>query len=193
MEKTSRFNYIKKGIVGVCAATMLTGLCAGAAFADVQSAGTAESVDSGTGKIATNVSVQSEVANISATVPTSVTVSIAPSGALTFPASTDFKIHVNADCWPLKVSELAVATETGFTLAETDTLTEANNLYLTLNGTALKAAAADNATAVASLAQTESKAEDLNIDMAGKVKGVGYTTAPAKIVTLNWTLAPVTE
>lgn len=32
MTKTSRFNYIKRGVVGVCAATLLTGLCAGTAF-----------------------------------------------------------------------------------------------------------------------------------------------------------------
>ena len=32
MTKTSRFNYIKRGLAGVCAATMLTGLCAGTAF-----------------------------------------------------------------------------------------------------------------------------------------------------------------
>ena len=37
MTKSSRFNYIKRGIVGVCAATMLTGLCAGSAFAATES------------------------------------------------------------------------------------------------------------------------------------------------------------
>ncbi len=65
MEKTSRFNYIKKGIVGVCAATMLTGLCAGTAFADDAT----KADDSGTMTSAIAVDTQ-KIGQISVTVPT---------------------------------------------------------------------------------------------------------------------------
>lgn len=191
MEKTSRFNYIKRGLVGVCAATMLTGLCAAPAFA-ASEVSESRPVDTGTGVASTEVTALTEVGNISATVPTKVVLSVAPSGELTFPTN-DFKIHINEGNWPMKVSKLVVAPESAFTLATTDEFTEANsNLYLTLNGTALAADSSENTDAVAALAQNESKVEDLSLAMTGKTKGLAYSTTSAKLVTLTWTIAPVT-
>lgn len=89
MEKTSRFNYIKKGIVGMCAATMLTGLCAGAAFADPT---VTEPVE-GDYAVGTSTAVNAELdnANISATVPTSIGAKIDSSGKIFFPTNAELR------------------------------------------------------------------------------------------------------
>ena len=69
MTKTSRFNYIKRGLVGVCAATMLTGLCAGTAF------GAATDVAN-----ETPVTVNTQAINISVTVPTATVSAVVDAG-----------------------------------------------------------------------------------------------------------------
>lgn len=187
----SKISNLKKGIVGVCAATMLTGLCAVPAFAasEVSESG---SVDIGTGAATTVVTALTEVGNISATVPTKVVLSVAPSGELTFPTE-NFKIHINDGNWPMKVSKLVVAPDSAFTLATSDAFSEVDsNLYLALNGTALAADLSENTDAVKTLAQSESKAEDFALTMTGKTKGLAYSTTSANLVTLTWTIAPVT-
>ncbi|HJF64435.1 MAG TPA: hypothetical protein K8W22_13360 [Gordonibacter urolithinfaciens] len=193
MTKTSRFNYIKRGLVGVCAATMLTGLCAGSAFG-TGSVDTTGSVDGTSGEANTIVKAKSETANISATVPTAMTVSIAPDGTLTFPDNTSFVIGINAGGWPLKVSDVALTPAGSYHLATTDAFAEQDsNLYLAMNnGTADVPLKADtNTSAVSNLAQTASGAEDLGVTMKGKVKNPSYQTTASEIVTMKWTIAPV--
>lgn len=191
-EKTGRFEYVKRGIVGVAAATLLTGLCAVPAFAagTVDASGPANAT---TGEASTVVSAKSETANISATVPTTMTVSIAPNGTLSFPDSTAFVIKIGADCWPLKVSSVDLTTPGAYKLAATDAFETDTNLYLTMNnGTTDVPLTADaNAEAVKGLAQTTSQEQDLGVTMNGKVKGASYATTASEIVTMKWTIAPV--
>lgn len=108
MTKTSRFNYIKRGLVGVCAATMLTGLCAGAAFGDVNVTGGLDV----TGTSDTSVVVDKANltgAQISATVPSSAPVSFSVAGgALTGPNTVDFAIKDSGSTAGLKITGIAV-------------------------------------------------------------------------------------
>ncbi|MCB6312358.1 hypothetical protein [Gordonibacter pamelaeae] len=92
MTKTSRFNYIKRGLVGVCAATMLTGLCAGTAFAD-QSATKIYTLDT-------------SAAQISVTVPTgNAGASLNAAGALTLPDL----VLTNESLAPVYISKVEVS------------------------------------------------------------------------------------
>lgn len=189
----SKMTNLKKGVVGVCAATMLAGMCAVPAFA-AGSVDATDDVDAGTGVASTNVKAKSEVANISATVPTAMTVSIDPDGTLTFPDSSHFVIGIKAGNWPLKVSDVALTAASSYELATTDAFPEeGSNLYLAMNnGTTDVALAADtNTSAVSNLAQTAGGAEDLGVTMKGKVKGASYNTTASEIVTMKWTIAPV--
>ena len=92
MTKTSRFNYIKRGIVGVCAATMLTGLCAGTAFAAEK---------------ATKVyTLDTSAAQISVTVPTGAAgASLSADGTLTLPELT----LTNESLAPVFISKVEVS------------------------------------------------------------------------------------
>lgn len=193
MEKTSRFNYIKRGIVGVCAATMLTGLCAAPAFAAAGfTAGTSGTTNVAGGTASTDVKAESDTIQISATVPTTVSAAVNANGELTFPDATAFKIHVNDGSWAVKVSDVAVVLESGYTLANDENVSDANNLYLAFNnGTsdvALKASS--NTDAVSNLAQATNGASDMGVTMKGKVYGMSYADAFAgkKLVSLTWTL-----
>lgn len=190
MTKTSRFNYIKHGLVGVCAATMLTGLCAGAAFAvepptiDVPS--TASTIQSG-GTATTAVKAQAETAQISATVPTTVTASVDSTGTLTFPDNTKFVITATNDSWPVKVSGLSVAVADGYTLA--DTPAASKEIGLSIGSTPLKAA--DNTSAISELKQTAAGSDPIKISMSGSLYQPSYAdvTSSLSIATLTWTLS----
>ena len=189
----SKMTNLKKGVVGVCAATMLAGMCAVPAFA-AGSVDATDDVDAGTGVASTIVKAKSEVANITATVPTAMTVSIDPDGTLTFPDATHFVIGIKAGAWPLKVSDVALTAASPYELATTDAFPEeGSNLYLTMNnGTTDVALTADtNTSAVSNLAQTAGGAENLGVTMNGKVKGASYNTTASEIVTMKWTIAPV--
>ena len=85
----SKLTNLKKGVVGVCAATMLTGLCAVPAFAE----NAASAANGGTlsgGKGTTQVSIQSQNDQISATVPS--TIKLVVGSDKNFVAPTDAKI-----------------------------------------------------------------------------------------------------
>ena len=100
----SKMTNLKRGVVGVCAATMLAGMCAVPAFAVVPDVtpGSNETVASGSAAAAkTEISAKTDAAQISATVPTAVVASVDAAGALTFPDSTAFVITVGNDSWPV--------------------------------------------------------------------------------------------
>ncbi len=189
-----KIDVLKRSVVGVCAATLLTGLCVAPAFA-AGSVDASAAVDKANGTGNTTVQVKSEVANITATVPTKITVSIAPNGTMTFPASTDFKITAGGnDNWPLKVASLGVTMEGSYKLATTDAFTEQDsNVYMTLNnGTsdvALASDASTNGEAVKTFVQKVSGSTDWGLTMNGKVKGAKYSTTAATVATLNWTIS----
>lgn len=190
MEKTSRFNYIKKGIVGVCAATMLTGLCAGAAFAAPGvEAGTPGTIASG-GTSTTAVKAEAADAQISVTVPTSVTASVDSTGVMTFPDSTKFQITATNASWPVKVTALDVAVADGYTLKDSEaSLAAAKDIIISIDGTALKAA--DNGVAIGGLAQTTANGNPIAVAMTGKMHSPSYAdiSTGVGVATLTWTLS----
>lgn len=92
MEKTTRFNVLKKGIVGVCAATLLTGLCVVPAFA--------------ADKATQIYTLDSTAAQISVTVPTGdVKAVLATDGSLTLPSLT----LTNGSLAPVFISKVEVS------------------------------------------------------------------------------------
>lgn len=191
-----RISNLKKGVVGVCAATMLAGMCAVPAFAaDVRdvTAGSSETVASGSAAAATTeVKAKTETAQITATVPTAVVASVDASGELTFPENTAFKISAGNASWPVKVSALSVAVENSAALQTTDAGVDGvGKLYLAIDGKALKDTGND--TAIGGLAQTTAGVADIGITMTGKMYNPTYTEATTglKLATLTWTLAAV--
>lgn len=84
-EKIGRFEYVKRGLVGVCAATMLAGMCAVPAFAADASLTATDgeySAEANTTTVSATVSSQ-----VSATIPTTVPAYIGTNGAIQFPES----------------------------------------------------------------------------------------------------------
>ena len=139
MEKTSRFNYIKRGLVGVCAATMLTGLCAAPAFAatgsiskdnsnfnDSSNGGlSATTADTAVGIDPAQVDLQ-----ISATVPQGVSVGIDNTGALALPTDS-IAIKNTSTIVPLVLTTVTI-NATGSPVTLVDASPAAGQLALTL-------------------------------------------------------------
>lgn len=189
-----RFDYIKRGIVGVCAATLLTGVVAAPAFAVIPDVtpGSATEITSGTpDAVSTEVKAQAEVAQISATVPTTVIAAVDSSGSLTFPDNNAFVIKATNASWPVKVSDLKVdVTASGYSLKANEAgLAAAKDMYLTLGGKALTADV--NTDAIAGLEQTSANGSDIGIAMAGKIYNPSYADVVSglSLATLKWTLA----
>ena len=191
----SKMTNLKKGVVGVCAATMLAGMCAVPAFAVVPDVtpGSNETVASGSAAAAkTEISAKTDAAQISATVPTAVVASVDAAGALTLPDSTAFVSTVGNDSWPVKVSALDVAVENSGALQTSEAgVDAADKLYLAIGGKHLTASG--NGDAIASLAQTTAGTADIGIAMTGKMYNPTYSAATTglKLATLTWTLAAV--
>ena len=186
MEKTSRFNYIKRGLVGVCAATMLTGLCAGSAFAAATAQGGETPVTVDTGNI-----------NLSVTVPTApVKASVGADGTFTDVNGGDF---VNNSVCGVHVSEIEVKT-TGSALilqGATDFDAAANatknvaKLGASINGVSLDMADYTSKKAPANTISLASNATQ-GITLSGAVKNLTGATMnePAlTFVTIAWTVA----
>ncbi|MDB1806624.1 hypothetical protein ABG957_10915 [Eggerthella lenta] len=111
----SKMTNLKKGVVGVCAATMLTGLCAVPAFAENAASATNGGTLSG-GKGTTQVSIQSQNDQISATVPSAIKLVVGSDK--NFVAPTDAKITNTGTLVSVKVSSVQVTTTNGSLVAE---------------------------------------------------------------------------
>lgn len=112
----SKFTGLKKGLVGVCAATLLTGVCAAPAFA----AGTDFTDGTMTSKITANTSA---IGQISVTVPTTALQGVSDSsGSLTFGEYT----FTNNSTLKVKVSKMAVTKDTKANLVKADAMTGDN-------------------------------------------------------------------
>lgn len=108
-EKTGRFEYVKRGIVGVAAATLLTGLCAVPAFA-------AEGDDT------TTVTVTAPSAQVAVTVPTNMTATLGDDGQMNAQGDGAAFTYTNT-VYGLQIKSLKVVPETGFTIGDSaDTL-----------------------------------------------------------------------
>lgn len=119
MTKTSRFNYIKRGLVGVCAATMLTGLCAGAAFG-----ASAEQTSS------TVVNVTTPVLQISTNVPTSSAVTLKADGSLDQAGAMSFSATDNP--YKLVVKSVKAEAANSFKINAAATMTDDNGVSATI-------------------------------------------------------------
>lgn len=186
MTKTSRFNYIKRGLVGVCAATMLTGLCAGTAFGAVADQ-----------ESQTAVQLKTADVNISVTVPTSpVAVAVGSNGTFTDIAGGTF---TNNSLCGVHVSKIAVAktadsimTLKGGTEFGTDTAT--NNiakLSATVGSVPLDLASYSTATKPTSAIELGTGAT-ADVKFSGAIKNLTAEAmgAPAlDFVTITWTIA----
>lgn len=199
MTKTSRFNYIKRGLVGVCAATMLTGLCAGTAFAAGETYPSVGSDTSSGSTGTTAITAKATDAQIKATIPTQVYVKMNTDGTLQFPSN----ISITADAdnmFGLKVSGVKATVGSGLTdysLATTSTA-GAKEVYL-----GLKKSDSDTATVLA--ADTDLKSLDLtaapgaaatpllegSIDKSGLTYGMVTAESGFSLASLAWTVSPV--
>lgn len=185
----SKMTNLKKGVVGVCAATMLAGMCAVPAFAadpPAIDAGTSKDIASG-GTVETAVKAQAKTAQISATVPTTVTASVDSAGVLTFPDNKTFVIAATNDSWPIKVSNLDVAVAGDYNLV--DTPAAAKDISLSIGDTALKVTGND--TAIESLKQASKGSDPIGITMSGILYQPSYAdvTSGVPVATLTWTLS----
>ncbi len=123
MTKTSRFNYIKRGLVGVCAATMLTGLCAGTAFGgtvtgSVSSAnnnfndGATAGLADASASTAVGLDPSQVDLRISATVPQTVSLAIDNAGTLVLP-SDKISIKNTSTLVPLVLKTVSASVPSG--------------------------------------------------------------------------------
>lgn len=187
----SKMSNLKKGVVGVCAATMLTGMCAVPAFAEVgvTNPESATSIESGTTSD-TDVSIEAAATQISATVPTSVMASVDSTGEMTFPDSTEFQIKATNSSWPVKVSKLEVKAGTGYSLKAENSLAASKDIYLAIGGTSLDSSANID-TAIGSLAQTSANGDPISIAMTGKMykPAISDINSAVPAAKLTWTLS----
>lgn len=186
----SKMSNLKKGVVGVCAATMLTGLCAVPAFAADQTVDTTIKLDT------------SAVEQITVTVPTgTVTGVVDNAGTMTFADNYDF---TNGSLLGIKITNVEVQKDAGATainLVDASTFSgdsagdNAVNITakigdmeaIDISGatfTATGGAAIENAPTISTAAPT-------NVALAGKMKnftsaGVSADLVLAKLV---WTVS----
>lgn len=149
-----RISNLKKGVVGVCAATMLTGLCAVPAFAGTTSGNTA--VTGGTG--ASEVTVKSNV-QVSATVPTTIPLVLDSSG-FTAPTFTFDNTTVGYGIQLKSVQITNAVADNGLTVKEdAAAISEKNQLRL-------KVADKTNAGNTNAVIVKQTASSDLNWDIA---------------------------
>ena len=185
MEKTSRFNYIKRGLVGVCAATMLTGLCAGAAFA-----APAEPNDSDYGTTGqTAINAELDTSNISVTVPTTLATEISSDGTIVFPSTAKMKNTSGLFAISIKSAEVTNGTDVNLlskTAFETDTTGTKNTAWAQIG----KNATADTDLITASMTSLDwsiPTSGDITLAFNGKIKDVNKTSF-SPFLTVKWTV-----
>lgn len=117
---------LKKGVVGVCAATMLTGLCAVPAFAtDIKDGATTGS---------SSVTVETNI-QMSATVPTTIPMQINNDG-VAVPNSSVLKIQNLTKNYGIKVTNVkATIVDSNMTLSSDGTSLASNQLALAVDKT----------------------------------------------------------
>lgn len=188
-EKIGRFEYVKRGLVGVCAATMLAGMCAVPAFAGSSSIEPSQwdAVDaSNQGKTIVNADVDAQV---QVTVPTSFTAAVNPDGSFLLPnnvalknTSTLSKAHVSA---------IAVTEDAGSKLiASAAEATGDNSVKMTVNGIDLAAPASFSPDASWEMdrATDASTPGTLPLTFAGEIANPSKTGA-IHLFDITWTVA----
>lgn len=186
-EKIGRFEYVKRSLVGVCAATMLAGMCAVPAFAEA----TDESAE-------TPVTIDTSAVNISVTLPTTpVSAVVNADGAFADVAGGSIE---NKSVCGVHVSQIEVAKTSGSSMTLQGATAFDSSDNATKNAAKLNAVIgsvnldlADYATAKApataiNLATNASQA----VTLSGQVKNLTGTTmneSALSFVTIKWTVA----
>lgn len=188
-KKIGRFEYVKRGLVGVCAATMLAGMCAVPAFA---APAEPDSDDYGTtGSTAINSKL--DVANISATVPTTLASEIDSEGAITFPTTAE--LRNTSKLYAISVNSATVTQGSGVNLvASGQTFTDAiakNSAWVKIgqSGT-FDGATADtevNTDSMANLNWSIPSNGKLALKLDGAIKNVNQKEF-APFLTIVWTV-----
>lgn len=194
----SKMTNLKKGVVGVCAATMLTGLCAVPAFA----AATADNTPAVDGSGSSQVTVKSNI-QVSATLPTTIPLALDSSG-FTAPTFTFDNTTIGYAIQLKSVQITDAVSDNGMTIKEDATDISADNQLR------LKVADKTNAgnTEAVIVKQTASSALNWDIAAATDASNPGnllvemtvekgdlngtflnkYATAPAKAFNVTWTV-----
>ena len=173
-EKTGRFEYVKRGIVGVAAATLLTGLCAVPAFAaDTTITGSNNTAATGSSEVAVTATI-----NISATVPTSLPVTITND---TIAAPDKFNVSNTTKGFDVAITDIKVTgkTDNDFSLATSGDSLGENALFMTISQTG-------DAAKTATL--TEAGATGLNWTIAKSTDGTTPTPLELKMDVANGSL-----
>lgn len=180
-----KIDLLKRSFVGVCAATLLTGLCVAPAFAagNVTVAGDTPQTAS------TPVTIDAKDLQVSVTIPTAVPV-VLQGETVTLP--TNLQIDATGKA-AVKVTKIqADALMSGLTLADTQANLTDNNMFFSVQGNPLSATetAPDAAKAI-----PIGSALALSADF-GTLKGsvlssmmTGTTSSPATLFNLKWTIA----
>lgn len=187
----SKMSNLKKGVVGVCAATMLTGLCAVPAFADNAADATNGGVLAG-GQGTTAVSIQSQNDQISATVPSSVKMVVGTDKQ--FIAPTTAEIENTGALTPVSVKSVKATVGNGAALVSDLTgASDANTAILKLSkGNSFEESSAiDLSTATgadgASLNWSVDPSAKVGVQFSGEVNKLS-SLEPIELVTLVWTI-----
>ena len=190
----SKMTNLKKGVVGVCAATMLTGLCAVPAFAENAVSATNGGALSNDGKGTTQVSIQSQNDQISATVPSEIKLVVSSDNS--FVAPTTAKIINTGTLVSVKVSSVQVTTTGGSLVTEAAISTAAEDaavLKVSKGGSSfVDAGSIDLSTATTDpLSLTDWTIEpgaDLAVHFGGKVNKLSSLNA-ISLANVVWTIA----
>lgn len=182
-KEMKKIDVLKRSVVGVCAATLLTGLCVAPAFAvGVKAGGTDTAVP---------VTVDATNLQVSATVPTVIPLSFnASTGAVVTP--TDTKIDATGGIAAVKVTNLvATAPTAGLTFAADKSPLTSNQMFLSVGGNVV------TATKAAVVTPIKVDNTPIAIDAGfGTLSGAtlkaiagGTTASPAALFNLTMTLA----
>lgn len=187
----SKMTNLKKGVVGVCAATMLAGMCAVPAFAE----NTESATNGGTvtdGKGTTTVSIQTQNDQISATVPSSVKMVVGNDKQ--FIAPTDAKIANTGALIPVSVKSVKATVSDGTLAADLTSAADANTAVLKIskgatfdadNSIDLSGATGENGTTLTGWSIDPSG--EIGIQFKGEVNKLSSFDA-ISLVSLVWTI-----
>lgn len=179
----SKMSNLKKGVIGVCAATMLTGLCAVPAFALGDNSGD------------TSVTVKTDDLQYNVTMPaTSLAGSLSgKDGALTLGTLT----IKNESVFSVQLKSVAVSGTEGITLkSESEYATAAGKdiakAQLTINGQNIDLATLATTPALTTPVYLDTAAEE-TITLTGAMKSLSaskISDTPFSFAKLTWTIAP---
>lgn len=181
-----KISNLKKGVVGVCAATMLAGMCAVPAFA----AASDGVVDKTTGAATSDVTVTNNT-QFSATVPTTLAFVMKDDGTVTVP--TNAKISNSSVGTAIHVTNMEIKDNTLNLATSASALTGNNAAYMTVNNVSFDVMAASGGYTVTGsdfdidVATDSSTPKDLPLAFTANFKSLTNASASPVAMTISWT------